>query len=159
MPFTNNKAEPYGISTAIIKTDKNAKWAIFGYSFWKGIIPYAQRERVLNVADYISDNSLNARVISPVQAVLQIRVNKNRKTEAVSLTNATVGKEKNIVLIVRNPQCEYFELDGQYVKRRKLQYLKQGNEYIIKIPYIPPYSVVTIFCNKFLAQDTSSKGY
>ena len=145
-PFLVDNENPYGVATAIIPTDRNAKWALFGYSLWKGVIPYQQRERILNIVDYISNYQLLARVISPVQAVLQIRANHLGQTEAVSLTNATVGTQKNIRILIRRPKVENFTLMGQYVKTCKLSYEKTNDEYFVCVPTIPAYSVVTIFC-------------
>lgn len=147
-PFLPESQTPYGVATAIIQTDKNAKWALFGYSLWKGIIPYQQRERMLNIADYISGNQLLTRVISPVQAVLQIRANHSGQTEAVSLTNATVGVQKDVRILIRKPKAESFALMGQYVDTCPLPYEKTDDGYLVSIPAIPAYSVVTVFCNE-----------
>ena len=147
-PFLPESKNPYGVATAIIPTDRNAKWALFGYSLWKGIIPYQQRERILDVSDYISGKQLLARVVSPVQAVLQIRANRSSQTEAVSLTNATVGTQRNVSVLIRNPKAERFTLMGQYVDTCELPWEKTADGYLVSVPAIPAYSVVTVFCNE-----------
>lgn len=147
-PLCDNKQYPYGIAEAIVNVNDGAKWAILAYKPWKGIISTAKREQILNIADYIGDDCLPARLLSPVPAVLFPRTNGKGETVCVSMTNCTVGESGEMRLIIRRPAGNSFELYSQYGQPLKLQYRKNGNDYLINIPSIPGWSVATVFVSK-----------
>ena len=55
----------YGIAEAVVPAKGGAKWVILGCKPRKGIISTAKRDRILNIADYIGEKTLAARLLSP----------------------------------------------------------------------------------------------
>lgn len=144
-PFFPESTTPYGVAELIITTKKGGKWAISGYVPWKGNIPMFKRDHLLSIADYISGNRLCAKLLSPVQAVLLPRKNKNGKVCLVSVTNCTIGESGEMQLLIRNPAGEKFTFMSQYNGEEKLSFKKDGNDYIITLPSLNPWSVGTVF--------------
>ena len=109
---------------------------------------FAKREQILNAADTIRSRGLCTRLLTPVQAVLLPRKNSNGKTVCVSVTNCTIGESGELKLLIRNPEVESFTYMSQYSGSGKLEYKKCGDDYIVTVPSIKPWSVATIFCDK-----------
>lgn len=147
LPFTNDINNPYGYSTVIFTTKNGGTWAALGYTPWKGIISFSRREQILNIADYISDNGLCARLKTPIQSMLHPRKNKEGKTICVSITNCTVGASGELDLIIRNPKTENFYFMAQRGVESKCNYEKVGKDYLIKVPSLDAWSIGTIFCD------------
>ena len=128
----------------VITTDKGGKWAILGYCPWKNIIPSYIRDHILDLADYVSGNKVCARLLTPVQAVLNPR-KKDGKVCCVSITNCTIGKSGEMELLIREPLGESFFFMSQYNGECELSYEKRGDDYIVKVPSLEPWSVGTVF--------------
>ena len=143
--YCQDENMPYGISEAIVTTPKGAKWAVFGYSFWKGVMPSFVRDHILDVADYISNNALPARLDSLVQAAILPRRNNEGKVVCVSIANCTIGESGELKLRIRNPKSENFSFASQYNGEQKLEFEKNGNDYIVTVPSLNPWSVGTVF--------------
>jgi hypothetical protein len=144
-PFTENPERPYGIANMIVPTKQGGKWAVLGYAPWKHVIPMYKRDHLLDIVDYISDNGLCARLLTAVQAVLLPRKNQAGKTVCISITNCTIGESGELRLLIRNPIGEKFLFMSQYNGEKLLEFKKEGEEYILKIPSLHPWSVGTIF--------------
>lgn len=138
----------YGVSTAIINMPKGGKWAVFGYMPWKGVISFARHEQFLNIADYISGNALSSRILTPMQANILPRVDKDGKTVCISITNCTVGESGDFKLLIRNPKTENFYYMAQRGVKKQLSFDKNGNDYIVKVPSISAWTVGTVFCER-----------
>lgn len=134
------------IAECILKTDNGGTWAILGYAPWKGIISLAKRNQILNIADYISEHSLSARLNTPLQSVLLPRTNSDGKTEAVSVVNCTVGKSGPLELILRAPASTNFVFMSQTISETAIDCIQSGNDYILTLPSIDAWSVGTVFC-------------
>ena len=135
----------YGIADAIVETPKGAKWGIISFMPWKGIMPFSRREQILNIADYISNNNLCARLLTPRQAVLLPRKDNDGKTVCVSVLNPCVGESGVLEVLIRNPKSEDFYYMSQYSGEGKLEFTETDDGFIVKLPSIKPWSVATIF--------------
>lgn len=144
-PFTGNDEYPYGVAECIVNTSAGGKWAIFGFALWNGVVDSAVIKHILDVADCISDNSLAARLAAPALAVLLPRKNDDGKTVCVSVINCTIGKSGEMELLIRNPRSESFKFMSQYNGECDLAFEKRGDDYIVKIPSLEPWSVGTVF--------------
>lgn len=145
----DEKHNEFGYAADLIfQTPKNARWAVFGFAPWKGVMSFARREQILNAADKISGKGLCARVLSPFQVCLLPRKNADGKTVCVSLINCTVGESGELELLVRNPAGEKFTCMGQYLETCTLKYEKTNDGYRLKLPSIPPWSVATVFISE-----------
>lgn len=60
----------YGIAEAVVPAKGGAKWVILGCKPRKSIMSTAKRDRILNIADYIGEKTLAARLLSPLPAVI-----------------------------------------------------------------------------------------
>ena len=134
-------------SNAIITTPKGSRWAIIGYSLWKYLVPAYQRNRIMNIADCLVPNALAAKTVSPVQSHLLARVSKRSgKTLSVSHVNCTIEEQTDVKIAIRNPETKNFrfvsELDGE----ADLAFEKVGNDCIVSLPKVSPWSVATVFC-------------
>ena len=144
IPYPN--AINYYISEAIVKTGKGGTWAVLGYKPWKGAISSLRRDQLLNIADYISGNSLCARLQTMTPTVLMPRKNRNGKTVCVSVANVSVGKSGKSVLMIRNSQSENFRFMAQNGVETFLSYEKKGEEVYLLLPQIDAWTVGTVFC-------------
>lgn len=143
--FTADEEFPYGIAEAIVTTSQGGRWAVLAYCPWKGIISYARREQLLNMADDISNNGLCARLLTPVQAVLLPRKNRQGKTVCVSVTNCTIGDSGMLELLIRNPIGEIFSFMTQGKEEIVLEFEKREEDYIVKVPGIASWTTGTVF--------------
>lgn len=135
-------------SGAVIPTPKGGTWAVLGYALWTGKVPSGQRDRLLNIIDYISGCAPAARILSPVQIALMPRISKaSGKTLAVSVCNCTIEPQCDLMLSIRRPETEKFRLVSQYDGEIELCAQKCGEECILTIPQVSPWSVATVFCD------------
>ena len=147
--YTQDKNYPYGIAELILTLPGKVKWAVLGYAPWKGVISYSKREQILNIADYIGQKKLPARIKTPVMALLMPRSDKtDGKTISVSIMNPTVGESGAVKLIIRNPKGDNFYFVSQNTEKIKLSYTKDGDDYILNIPSIMPWSMGSVFIEK-----------
>jgi hypothetical protein len=144
-PYFENTDLPYGVSEMVITTDKGGTWAILGYCPWKNIIPSNIRDHILDLADYVSGNGVCARLITPVQAVLNPRKNNDGKVCCVSITNCTIGESGEMELLIRKSAGDKFYFMSQYNGECELTAEKRGDEYLVKVPSINGWSVGTVF--------------
>ena len=143
--FTGDDQYPHGVAECIVSTSAGAKWAIFGLALWNGVVDSDVIKHILDVADHISDNSLSARLLAPALAVLLPRKNDDGKTVCVSVINCTIGKSGELELLIRNPKSESFRFMSQYNGECDPDFEKRGDDYIVKIPSLEPWSVGTVF--------------
>ena len=121
---------------------------MMGYALWIGKVPSAQRDRLLNVIDYISAKAPAARILSPEQVAVMPRVCKTTgKTLAVSVCNCTIEPQRNLKIDIRRPAAENFRLICQYGGEIELTAQMQDEEYVLTIPELAPWSAATVFCN------------
>ena len=143
----NESSSARECTNAIITTPKGGRWAIIGYSLWKYLISSAQRDRVWNIADYIAPQALAAKMVSPVQSFLRARVDKvSGKTAAVSHLNPTVEDQTDVKIAIRNPETENFRFISELNGECDLPFEKIGEDYIVTMPKVSPWSVATVFC-------------
>ncbi len=147
-PYFNNDAAPYGIAETVIKTSLGGKWAILGYQPWKGIINSYKREQLLNIGEYITDKKFGVRLLTAFPVVLLPREDEDGKTVMVSLINVTVGESDYLELFVKKPYGDKFILMQQNGEEEIIKSRKTEGGYILTIPKIKPWSVVTLFSNK-----------
>lgn len=146
-PITEDEDKPYGYATVIFNTPQCSKWAVMAYGLWVNNVPATQRDRILNIIDYIGDGE-SARLLSPHQALLMPRIDKNGKTVAVSVTNCTVGDATAIKIRVRNPKGDHFRFMSQYDGNADLIAEEIEDGYVITVPKLHAWSVGTVFCDE-----------
>jgi hypothetical protein len=140
-----NAEEEY-VSECILKTKQGGAWAVLGYRPWKGVMSSLRRDQLMNIADYISQNKVAARLDTFTPCVLMPRKNNNDKTVCVSVANVSIASTRKCTLTIRNPETENFYYMAQNGVESKLSYVKQGDDYIIELPSIPAWTVCTVFC-------------
>ena len=139
---------PHGYTSVILHNAEGGNWAVMGYGLWKSVIPAFQRDRLLNIIDYISGNAPAVRPISATQDVYLPRVCKETgKTLSVSVINCTIEPQDDVEIIIRNPKSDKFRFMSQYDGERELTAKKVGNDYYIKLPTLTAWSVATVFCD------------
>ena len=131
------------VATAIIPMSEGGEWAVFGYSLFKPVKNIAERDRILNVYDYLASTAC-ARILSSEQASINVR-NNEKGVVAVSITNCSIGKQEKVKVFVKNPVSDKAVVWGQYIDKCEAHIEKQENGIVVTIPYIEPWSVVTIF--------------
>ena len=135
-------------AATVISTAGGGKWAVMGYALWVGKVPSAQRDRLLNIIDYISGKSPAARVLSPKQVALMPRVSRaTGKTLAVSVCNCTIEPLYDLKISVRRPESEKFRLVCQYDGETELAAKQRDGEYVLAVPAVAPWTVATVFCD------------
>ncbi|MBR5528062.1 MAG: hypothetical protein IKV97_03595 [Clostridia bacterium] len=144
-------AEEYGCVNAVVNTyDDNgiraAKWAVFGYSLYVPVTCSAKRDQIINAADYICNNSLPAKLLSHEQAAVIPRVNKDGKTVSVSIQSITIGESDKLSVLIRNPVGEKFSYMSGRKQHTAVSYKKTEDGYIVELPRIDPYELITVFC-------------
>ena len=76
------------------------------------------------------------------------RKNDNGKTVCVSVTNCTIGESGEFKLLIRNPIGEKFTFMSQYDGEKTLSYEKVGEDYLLTVPSLHPWSVGTVFVHE-----------
>jgi len=145
-PKTEDPDQPYGAAAVILHTASGGKWAVIGNGLWKYVKLATTQQRLLDIIDYIAVKPLPARLKSNQQATVMPRV-KDGKTLAVSVTNVTIEPQENVRLIIRRPAGTNFH----YMSFRNGSGIPEaercGDEYIVTIPRIDPWSIGTVFCD------------
>lgn len=136
---------PYGVANAVVKTACGAKWAVFGHMPWTDVISKEKRDQILHAADYISHNRTPAILESPQKAVLLPRENTEGQTACVSVVNCTVGETGELTLRVRRPVGTNFGFMSPTRRADHLSYKLDGEDYLVEIPAILPWTVGTLF--------------
>ncbi len=135
------------IADAVFTTPYGAKWAVFGFDVWNRNISTEKRNSYLNAAEYISGHRQPAEVITPIQTLLQSRVDNEGKLTQVSITNITVADSGEVVVRVCNPISEKAIFMGQYTDVTELEMKSTETDGIfeIRIPDLKPWADSTIF--------------
>lgn len=144
---SNTMAVEDNLATAgIMKLESGAKWAVFGFDFPQRKISSARVRQLLDAIKYISGKGFAAELLTPIQGVLQPRVNAKGETVRVCFSNTTVGDSGELTFIIRNPAGTNFRFMAQYESARDLtaEKIAEG-EYKVTVPNIRPYSVGAIF--------------
>jgi hypothetical protein len=137
---------PYGYSSVIIDTKLGGKLAVMACGFWKETCHSTQRDRILDVIDYLG--VMPARLLSPCRALIMPRVDEEEKTLSVSLTNCTVAYPEGLLLKIRSPKNKRFTFVSQYDGERELEFEETDDGCIVKLPRLSAWSVCTVFCDK-----------
>ena len=143
-----NGRYPYGIANGVARTDAGARWAVFGHSPWNGVISKDKRDQILRAADYISGNRLPAVLETAQQAILLPRETADGRTAGVSLVNCTIGRTEPLLLRIRRPDGSRFTVMSADETVENLSYEKDGEDYLVTIPPMQPWSVATLFVEK-----------
>lgn len=145
---TNEKQVPgAGEAAAVIfKTPFGGKWAVFGDGLWNRIISGERRSEILNTAEYINPGRLSAFLETHAKAIVLPRETKEKKLLSVTVINATVGKAKNLKLLVRNAAGTKFMYMSQYNGNGDLipEYNRDGG-ITLTLPEVDAWSAVTVF--------------
>lgn len=143
--YHKHTEELIGCCNAIVDLGE-AKWAIFGYSFWNDILSTDKRNQVLLAIDEITGNKLPAYLRSAEQVAVIPKVKDDGRTLAVSLQNISIGQTQELTVVVRNPVSENFYYMNGATPKTKVSATKEGNDYIIKLPPISGWELTTVFC-------------
>ena len=142
--FSEENVLNQSVATAIIRMPEGGKWAVFGYSLWKVIKTISERERILNVYDFLSDKA-PARILSTEQAALNIRRDEEGLVRAVSLTNCSIAVQENLEVFIKKPFAKEAVFWGQYEPKQDLIVKEVNDGVIVTIPKLSPWSVGTVF--------------
>jgi len=129
------------IANGIVTTEFGGKWAVFAFDAWNKIISTQKRDQILNVIEYLSGKNLNARMITPIKAVVLPRIYRDGTLACVSILNASVGGGSAKIKLNIPPKSEVAYM-AQYYPETKL--VADENS-VVTIPYIAPWSVGTMF--------------
>ncbi len=143
-----DKTHPYGISSAIVETSKNAKWLVLGQYPWTPVISWAKRQQILSALDVISDRRLSAISEGRHQVVLFPREDADCRTVAVTVLNTTVGEADGVILRIRRPsgqQARVYCPDGSCLD---VPSVIDGGDMVVDLPSILPWNVCTVVCDR-----------
>ena len=147
--FPEDKEHPFGICNAIVKTDAGAKWAVFGHNPWNCVISSAKRDQLLRAADAVSGNALPAILETGAQAHLMPRENRDGFVTSVSVLNRTIGESGALTLRIRRPKGgkdrRTVRFMAQYRNETNLPVLFDGDDLLVTLPSLAPWSVGTVF--------------
>jgi len=143
-----DETHPYGISSAIVETSKNAKWLVLGQYPWTPVISWAKRQQILSALDVISDRRLSAISEGRHQVVLFPREDADCRTVAVTVLNTTVGEADGVILRIRRPsgqQAHVYCPDGSCLD---VPSVIDGGDMVVDLPSILPWNVCTVVCDR-----------
>ncbi len=141
---------PYGkeaqgkTATAIYSLGEGGEWAVFGYSLWKPVKTIAERERILDVYDYLTGKA-PARILFCGKAGLSIRADADGKTRAVSVLNCTAGVMRDVKVFVKEPYGSETTFWGTNEERQSLSRESADGGSVVAMPEVLPWSVATVF--------------
>ncbi len=143
--YNKDTDEEIGCCNAIVNLGQ-AKWAVFGYSFWNDIISTDKRNQILNAIDDITGNTLPAMLSSGEQVVVIPKVNSEGKTLAVSLQNISIGKTQELSVVMRNPvNMNFYYMNGNTPKT-PIKAVNEGDNYRFTLPALNGWEIITLFC-------------
>ena len=138
-------AYPHGICSFITDTPGGGRWAVFGIGLWKGNIPSSRLFHLLRVADALGERTLPVRPETPEQVMLLPRVSADgEKTLAVSAVNLTIAPVTGMTLRIRRAAGAPCFM-GQYQTPGALPATPDGDDLLVTLPSLAPYSVSTVF--------------
>jgi len=143
--------EKFGTVNAIVNTyddagNQSAKWAVFGYALYERVMSGIKRDQILNAVDYISGKTLPAVIKSHDQVSVIPRVDAAGKTVSVSIISISIGETGEQELLVRNPVGEKFAYMSAKKAYTETEYESREDGYLVKIPPLEPYEMITVFC-------------
>lgn len=148
-PLCDDPEHPYGVCNGIVTTDKGAKWAVFGHYFWNQILSLAKRDQILGAIDYISGNALPAIIETGAQTELYPRENAEGKVTSVSVLNRTVGESGVLTIRVRRPALSEGQTAirflAQYHDEENVGFTRDGEDILVKMPSLKPWTLGTLF--------------
>jgi len=141
----------FGTVNAIVNTydcdgNRCSKWAVFGYALYERVMSSVKRDQILNAIDYISEKTFPAVIKSHDQVAVIPRVDKDRKTVSVSLQSISIGETGEQSLLIRNPLVDRFSYMSAKKEYTEIGYEKSEDGYLIKLPTLEPYEMITVFC-------------
>ena len=134
-------------ASAILTLPTGAKWAVFGFDFWGRTKSNAKRIQYLEASAAISGHRQPAEIVTPIQALLQSRVDGAGRLKQASVTNATVGDSGPLTVRIFKPAGEHAFYMGQYAPREELT-IHPGtypDTVEVTVPNVKAWSVGTIF--------------
>ncbi len=134
-------------ASAVITTEYGARWAIFAFDFWHRGVSTEKRDQYLDAAAYISGHRQPAELLTPIQALLQSRVNEQGQLTHTSITNATVGDSGPLTVRVYKPASLTAVYMGQYHEAAVLPLTPTDTKdvYTVTVPDVKAWSVATLF--------------
>ncbi len=134
-------------ASAIITTPAGGKWAVFAFDMWQRGVSTEKRDQYVEAAAYISGHRQPAEILTPIQSLLQSRINEKGQLTQASITNATVADSGPMTVQVLNPVSEKVTYMGQYTPEMPLTLVKTDKEGIwtVTIPNVKAWSVGTLF--------------
>ncbi len=135
------------IADAVFTTPYGARWAVFGFDVWNRNVSTEKRDSYINAAAYISGHRQPAEVVTPIQSLLQSRVNNDGRLTQLSITNITVADSGEVVVRVYDPISSKAVFMGQYTAITPLEMKPTETDgiYELCIPNLKPWAVSTIF--------------
>ena len=106
---------------------------------------HAERQRWLDELDRASGGAFPVRIDRALRLRVLPRIDKSGRTESVTLLNCSVGETEPFALRVRNPAEARFELQGPSRDPAWLQAERGDGEWIVRVPTIGPWEIVTVF--------------
>lgn len=131
-------------SSLIYKTQFGAKWFIQGYRSDDNLIPWIKRQQINNAVRNISGGLLvehtsrNRLMLYPIEE-------KTGKLVNVSIINPTIDKQKNIVLLIRNPIFKKAYIMDEFGKKKPVKIKAENGEFKVLIKELDSWSIKTIF--------------
>lgn len=132
-----------GAAACIIKSG-NYKWAIFADDLWNCTISKDKRNQIVNVANYLCDESIKVFVNSNHQGILMPRENENGEITSVSFFNYTVGCERKIEFKIRRPAGSKFFFISQEQEKTELKAVKDKDSVTVCADKLSAFTVGTI---------------
>ena len=130
------------MANAIVRTEKGASWAVYGFDLWNRTVRTHKRDQIINAVEYISGTPMPAKLVTPIQAIVLPRLYKNGALACVSVTNCTIGNSGQLLLKVDHPAGAKGVFMAQYMPSTEVFVDENG---MVAIPNIAPWSVGTVF--------------
>lgn len=92
--FTDNS--PVGYSAALVSTQSDAQWAVFGYGLWDNILSFDKRNQLISAISAIANHPLPAVSNSQEQLLLLSHTGTNNRLRFVFLLHCALGKTEKL---------------------------------------------------------------
>ncbi len=151
VPVRNAGIKKYALAgkcaSAVLTLPSGAKWAVFGFDFWGRTKSNAKRVQYLEASAYICGHRQPAEIVTPIQALLQARVDAEGRLKQASVTNATVGDSGPLTVLVYRPAGKRCFWMGQYAPLQELTPVPGAypDTVEVTVPNVKAWSVGTVF--------------
>jgi hypothetical protein len=139
-----------GIAASLYENELGGRVCVLGYGAWHKILSYSRRVQMAAICDYLTRNTMQAKILSSIKAAEFIRISTDRKKTLLTVINLSLDPSGEIKVAVRNASRGIL-LHGAVSGETPLTAERKGEYGIFTLPSFAAYD-----CQALLAESAAS---